>query len=248
MVAEKAAELMLATRARIEPRTLRQEPRQEPRAMNRTALHARREARSRTGGTTCRGPRCPRSSCRARSTWRSSARATRGCTRRCRRRAAAAARWCSTPRTAGWGCSTRNGGQISTSVKPGSRSSRAGTGRRTRAPHPSGRAAFARVDRASSSRAEGIDCDFRVVGRFHAAHNAAQYEALATRSPASPRDSQCRPRSCRARSSARDRHRCLFWRRRLSRARLARSGALSPRPARARASRPAPSRDRRIAR
>src|SRR3546814_1519189 len=28
-------------------------------------------------------------------------------------------------------------------------------------------------------RREGIDCDFRVPGRFHAAHNPRQYEALA---------------------------------------------------------------------
>ena len=27
--------------------------------------------------------------------------------------------------------------------------------------------------------AENIDCDFRIAGRFHAAHNPAQYEELA---------------------------------------------------------------------
>ena len=35
-------------------------------------------------------------------------------------------------------------------------------------------------------RAEGIDCDFRVNGRFHAAHNPVQYEKLA-REIAAPR-------------------------------------------------------------
>ncbi len=34
---------------------------------------------------------------------------------------------------------------------------------------------------------EKIDCDFRVVGRFHAAHNPAQYEALARRAGTQPK-------------------------------------------------------------
>lgn len=36
-------------------------------------------------------------------------------------------------------------------------------------------------------RAEGIDCDFRVCGRFHAAHNAAQFEALAKKATQQPK-------------------------------------------------------------
>ena len=78
----------------------------------------------------------------------------------------------------GAGCSTRNGGQISTSVKPG-------------------RAALARrfgADRADAMRAEGvaaldwlegfvaaegIDCGFRRAGRFLGAHTPAEYRALA---------------------------------------------------------------------
>lgn len=79
---------------------------------------------------------------------------------------------------AGFGCSTRNGGQISTSVKPGYDQLA-----RRHGPEK----AFAIVKEGQNSRAwvedfiaaEGIDCDFRVAGRFHAAHGPRQYEALA---------------------------------------------------------------------
>ncbi len=79
---------------------------------------------------------------------------------------------------AGWGCSTRNGGQISTSVKP----NYAALVRRFGPEH-----AFRIVKEGQNSlawvgafvAAEGIDCDFRIAGRFHAAHNPARYEALA---------------------------------------------------------------------
>lgn len=78
----------------------------------------------------------------------------------------------------GWGCSTRNGGQISTSVKPDF----AALARR----HGKERA-FAIVREGQNSltwvaefvAAEKIDCDFRVVGRFHAAHSPGRYEMLA---------------------------------------------------------------------
>jgi glycine/D-amino acid oxidase-like deaminating enzyme len=88
---------------------------------------------------------------------------------------------------AGWGCSTRNGGQISTSIKPGydELARRHGAAR-----------AFQIVKDGQNSLAwvadfvarEKIDCDFRIVGRFHAAHNAAQYEILARRLESQPRD------------------------------------------------------------
>ncbi|MFO1311057.1 MAG: FAD-binding oxidoreductase [Burkholderiales bacterium] len=78
---------------------------------------------------------------------------------------------------AGFGCSTRNGGQISTSVKPSyaSLAKRHGPER-----------AFAIVKEGQNSlawigdfvRRENLDCDFRVAGRFHAAHNAAKFKAL----------------------------------------------------------------------
>jgi glycine/D-amino acid oxidase-like deaminating enzyme len=78
---------------------------------------------------------------------------------------------------AGWGCSTRNGGQISTSVKPGYAAL-------ARAHGPD--VAFRIIKEGQNSlawiesfvAAEQIDCDFRIVGRFHAAHSRAQYEIL----------------------------------------------------------------------
>ncbi len=79
---------------------------------------------------------------------------------------------------AGWGCSTRNGGQVSTSVKPGH-------AELVRRHGPEAAAQILRDGRTSLAwlgdfvRNERIDCDFRVAGRFHAAHNPAQYEALA---------------------------------------------------------------------
>ncbi len=81
---------------------------------------------------------------------------------------------------AGFGCSTRNGGQISTSIKPSfdDLSRRHGPDR-----------AFAILKEGQNSLAwlkafvatEKLECDFGVVGRFHAAHNASQYEALVRR-------------------------------------------------------------------
>lgn len=81
---------------------------------------------------------------------------------------------------AGWGCSTRNGGQISTSIKPSYDALAARHGAQR---------AFDIVKEGHRSLEfintfvadEAIDCDLRVVGRFHAAHNVAQYEALARR-------------------------------------------------------------------
>lgn len=87
---------------------------------------------------------------------------------------------------AGWGCSTRNGGQISTSIKPSfdQLAIRHGTKR-----------AFDILKEGQQSLAwigefvqnEGIACDFGRVGRFHAAHNAAQYDALARRVTQQPK-------------------------------------------------------------
>ena len=87
---------------------------------------------------------------------------------------------------AGWGCSTRNGGQVSTSIKPGFEllAKRHGSTR-----------AFAILQEGQRSLSwiadfverEQIECDFARVGRFHAAHNAAQYEALAARVERQPK-------------------------------------------------------------
>lgn len=87
---------------------------------------------------------------------------------------------------AGFGCSTRNGGQISTSVKP----SFAALARR----HGEKRA-FEILKEGQRSlafvgdfvRSERIECDFGAVGRFHAAHNPAQFEALARGAAHQPR-------------------------------------------------------------
>ena len=81
---------------------------------------------------------------------------------------------------AGWGCSTRNGGQVSTSIKPSFE---------LLAKRHGPQLAFDILKEGHRSlafiadfiRSEAIDCDFHQVGRFHAAHNAAQYEALARR-------------------------------------------------------------------
>ena len=87
---------------------------------------------------------------------------------------------------AGWGCSTRNGGQISTSIKPSFDvlARRHGPQR-----------AFDILKEGQNSlawigefvAAERIDCDLSAVGRFHAAHNAAQFELLARRTANQPK-------------------------------------------------------------
>ena len=77
----------------------------------------------------------------------------------------------------GWGCSTRNGGQISTSLKPGL----AALARRYGRPR-----AIALVQEGVQSlrwikqfvAQQRLDCDFAEVGRFHAAHNSAAFEKL----------------------------------------------------------------------
>jgi len=87
---------------------------------------------------------------------------------------------------AGFGCSTRNGGQVSTSVKPGF----AELARRHGAERAAG---IVREGQNSLAwlgefvAAERIECDFRIAGRFHAAHNPAQYEMLARRIATQPK-------------------------------------------------------------
>ncbi|MFI5014099.1 MAG: NAD(P)/FAD-dependent oxidoreductase [Hyphomicrobiales bacterium] len=81
---------------------------------------------------------------------------------------------------AGWGCSTRNGGQVSTSLKHGFDDL---------APLHGEERAFAMVKEGHNAlafieeliRGEGIDCNFERVGRFFAAHNSSAYEGLARR-------------------------------------------------------------------
>lgn len=77
----------------------------------------------------------------------------------------------------GWGCSTKNGGQISTSIKPTFEQLSSKYG----AEHAfnilkEGHNALAWVEEFISN--EKIDCDFKVCGKFSGAHNSAQYEKL----------------------------------------------------------------------
>ena len=79
---------------------------------------------------------------------------------------------------AGRGASARNGGQISTSIKPAFAELKNKYGREMAfAIHREGRHSLEYIK--SFIKAEGIDCDFAVTGRFHAAHNPARYERLA---------------------------------------------------------------------
>lgn len=79
---------------------------------------------------------------------------------------------------AGWGCSTRNGGQISTGIKPSvEKLARKYGSERARAIHRDGTDALDWI--GGSIEREGIDCDYRQVGRFHAAHSVAHFEAMA---------------------------------------------------------------------
>ena len=81
----------------------------------------------------------------------------------------------------GAGCSTRNGGQISTSIKPAfSRLSQKLGPDRARAIRDEGKSALDWIE--DRIAAEGIDCGFRRCGRYHAAHTAGHYEALARES------------------------------------------------------------------
>lgn len=87
---------------------------------------------------------------------------------------------------AGWGCSTRNGGQVSTSIKPGFEllAKRHGSTRAFEILQEGQRSLSWIADFVEH---EQIECDFARVGRFHAAHNAAQYEALAARVERQPK-------------------------------------------------------------
>lgn len=78
----------------------------------------------------------------------------------------------------GFGCSTRNGGQISTSIKPSLKELTAKYGAaRARAIRREGETALNWIE-AFVGR-EKLDCDFRRAGRYHAAHTPRHYEAIA---------------------------------------------------------------------
>lgn len=78
---------------------------------------------------------------------------------------------------AGFGCSTRNGGQISTSVKPSLEAlSRRHGAPAARAILSEGHTALRWIGEMIAR--EGIACHFKVPGRFHAAHTPRAFAAL----------------------------------------------------------------------
>jgi len=80
-------------------------------------------------------------------------------------------------RDAGFGCSTRNGGQISTSIKPGLvELSRLHGQSVAMSILKEGHNALSWMQELIQE--EKINCDFRVAGRFHAAHNKRQFRLL----------------------------------------------------------------------
>ena len=88
---------------------------------------------------------------------------------------------------AGFGCSTRNGGQISTSIKPGYTELARRYGRdRASGIIKEGHDSLRWVKEFVAS--EGIECDFRIAGRFHAAHSPSRYEALAQQLASQPKE------------------------------------------------------------
>ena len=95
--------------------------------------------------------------------------------------------WVLDAEDAGWGCSTRNGGQISTSVKPGLDVLARQHGlERARAIVREGQQSLAWLGQFVAD--EQIACDFGVVGRFHAAHNAPQFDQLARAASQQPEE------------------------------------------------------------
>ena len=89
---------------------------------------------------------------------------------------------------------------------------------------------------AEFMRTEAFDCDYRVVGRFHAAHNEAQFKALVARGRAPAEGARGRGAYRSARGAAhRDRHRPLLRRRGIRAACVRASRALPRGAPRARA-------------
>ena len=88
---------------------------------------------------------------------------------------------------AGWGCSTRNGGQVSSSIKPSYRelASRYGAVAAS-AIRREGINALEWVE--DFVRRERIECNFAKVGRFHAAHHPAAFKALVRDAQEQPKD------------------------------------------------------------
>ncbi len=78
----------------------------------------------------------------------------------------------------GWGCSTRNGGQISTSIKPSLEKLAGRFGMdRARAIRKEGEKALDWIGNFIAD--EAIDCDYVRCGRYHAAHTPQRYNEIA---------------------------------------------------------------------
>ena len=78
---------------------------------------------------------------------------------------------------AGWGCSTRNGGQVSTSLKPGFPQLARKYGEEAALGIlREGNNALAWVGQFIAQH--NLDCDFRTTGRFHGAHSPKAFEKL----------------------------------------------------------------------
>ena len=78
----------------------------------------------------------------------------------------------------GWGCSTRNGGQVTSLLKPPlSLLARKYGAEQALKIHQEGRTSMSFLREFIDD--EDIDCDIRLNGKFRAAHNPAQYEAMA---------------------------------------------------------------------
>ena len=131
-----------------------------------------------TGGMARRCVRWSSFSYPRQRTWSSSAAATQACMLLFKLRVMACRRWCSTPERLVFGCSTRNGGQISTCIKPSYDELRTRYGSGTAEDIlKEGQASLDHVEQFVVE--EKIDCNFKVCGRFHGAHTARNYDRLA---------------------------------------------------------------------
>jgi glycine/D-amino acid oxidase-like deaminating enzyme len=85
----------------------------------------------------------------------------------------------------GWGCSSRNGGQVSTGIKPDFVSLQRQFGHETAFEvHREGQRALSWI--SDFIQDEEIDCDYRVCGRFFGAHTARHYDKLAHKFESQP--------------------------------------------------------------
>jgi glycine/D-amino acid oxidase-like deaminating enzyme len=88
---------------------------------------------------------------------------------------------------AGWGCSSRNGGQVSSSIKPSYQQLESSYGAPTAlAIRREGLNALAWIE--DFIRRERIECNFEKTGRFHAAHNPAAFRGLVHEATHQPKE------------------------------------------------------------